>query len=247
MPSKKTSKAVNVPKCAKCGDTGKIHEALDQGHYGITSDCDCKPKPTNAILALSNLLKGREDSIKIGKDRILKKSALEEFKTDVESLVDEIVEGIPRLKRVREKIKSATTILPKRITNPAAVDRIASKIVAKIKAAKNPMGLNEYGKFVDKRWMGGPPEKLELRDHYIMTVGLAGEVGEVCELLKKHVRDGNPIDHKNLTKELGDVLYYLVRIATAYGIEPQSLLEANVEKLDGRLKRGTLKGSGNDR
>ena len=116
-------------------------------------------------------------------------------------------------------------------------------------ALKSPseMSLNEYGAFVDERWMGGSPENLQLRDHYIMTVGLAGEVGEVCEVLKKHVRDGNPIDKKNLTKELGDVLYYLTRIATAYGIEPQALMDANVEKINGRHERGTLHGSGNDR
>jgi len=111
-------------------------------------------------------------------------------------------------------------------------------------AAKGDITLNEYAKFVDAVWLN--EGKLKLRDHYIMTVGLSGETGEVMELLKKWVRDGK-LDRDQLKKELGDILYYLVRIATAHDLNPQEVMSYNVTKLADRWSRGVLKGNGNDR
>lgn len=108
------------------------------------------------------------------------------------------------------------------------------------------MNLNEYGDFVEERWTGGKKGRLTLQDLYVMSVGLPGETGEVCEILKKSQRDGT-LDREHLRKELGDVLYYLIRIAKAYEIEPQSILDTNVEKINGRHERGTLHGSGDNR
>lgn len=105
--------------------------------------------------------------------------------------------------------------------------------------------IDAYGEFVDAMWFpseGGLTE----RDFRIMELGLPGEVGEVLELLKKNVRDGG-LDKVNLKKELGDVVYYWARICTAYGFKPSEVILANVEKIEGRHNRGTLKGSGNDR
>ena len=41
------------------------------------------------------------------------------------------------------------------------------------------------------------------------TMGILGEWGEVAELLKKSVRDGHKVDKDKLTKELGDVMFYV--------------------------------------
>ena len=77
----------------------------------------------------------------------------------------------------------------------------------------------------------------DLRDLFIMAVGLGGEAGEVQELLKKHVRDGH-IDRRNLALELGDVLYYLTKIAQRYGITLGTLKRLNREKLEARRQGG---------
>jgi len=67
------------------------------------------------------------------------------------------------------------------------------------------------------------------------VVGLAGETGEVAELIKKTViRQGCPPNKELLTGELGDVLWYLTQIATASGIKLEDIAEYNLQKLEKR-------------
>jgi len=79
------------------------------------------------------------------------------------------------------------------------------------------------------------------------TLGLVGEAGEVAEKLKKSLRDNTNLDKKEMMKELGDVLFYVAALANLYGGTLQSVAEMNVDKLDSRQKRGTIKGSGDNR
>lgn len=86
---------------------------------------------------------------------------------------------------------------------------------------------------------------------YYTSLGLAGECGEVCNQVKKIIRD----DHGELTEarreklidELGDVAWYFARLATALNIPLSELLARNVTKLEDRLERGKLQGSGDNR
>lgn len=75
----------------------------------------------------------------------------------------------------------------------------------------------------------------DLKNLFIMTVGLAGESGEVCELLKKHIRDGKEIK-EDLILELGDVLHYLTRIGQEFDMSLEDIMEANILKLRERRK-----------
>jgi NTP pyrophosphatase (non-canonical NTP hydrolase) len=83
------------------------------------------------------------------------------------------------------------------------------------------------------------------------TLGLCGEAGEVAEKIKKMVRDdaGVLTDERRaaLSKELGDVLWYLAQIATEADLELDAIAEANIEKLGSRQRRNVLQGSGDDR
>ena len=100
------------------------------------------------------------------------------------------------------------------------------------------MDINEYQAWVRDSWSGRPLEEQgNLRDLFIMCTGLAGEVGEVLEPIKKEIRDGKLVDAQDLTLELGDVLYYLTRIALYYGVELREVVEANRRKLDHRAVR----------
>jgi NTP pyrophosphatase (non-canonical NTP hydrolase) len=69
-------------------------------------------------------------------------------------------------------------------------------------------------------------------------MGLAGEAGEVVDLLKKHLYHARPLDRAALTKELGDVLWYLTDVARAYGIPLDRVVAENVAKLSARFASG---------
>ena len=84
-------------------------------------------------------------------------------------------------------------------------------------------------------------------DHPIIypTLGLCGESGEVAEKVKNHLRDGTSLDE--LKKELGDVLWYLASIASDLNISLNDIALTNVEKLQSRMERGKISGSGDNR
>lgn len=52
----------------------------------------------------------------------------------------------------------------------------------------------------------------------VIGLGLAGEAGEVVELIKKHVGHGRDLDAREVKKELGDVLRYLADVASLLGL-----------------------------
>jgi NTP pyrophosphatase (non-canonical NTP hydrolase) len=83
------------------------------------------------------------------------------------------------------------------------------------------------------------------------TLGLVGEAGEVAEKIKKVIRDGNGIvsDEKReeITKELGDVLWYIANLSKELGISMDTVAERNLEKLKSRQDRNQLHGSGDNR
>lgn len=72
----------------------------------------------------------------------------------------------------------------------------------------------------------------------IMGLGLAGESGEVIEHLKKHLGHGRALNLDLVSKELGDVLWYLAAIATLTGIDLDVVARENLEKLQARYPNG---------
>jgi NTP pyrophosphatase (non-canonical NTP hydrolase) len=83
------------------------------------------------------------------------------------------------------------------------------------------------------------------------ALGLAGEAGEIAEHAKKAIRDDNgeitPERRSAMTKELGDVLWYLAQLASELDLELDEIAQINLEKLLSRQTRGVLSGSGDDR
>ena len=83
------------------------------------------------------------------------------------------------------------------------------------------------------------------------TLGLVGESGEVAEKIKKILRDndGN-FDNESrlaLKKELGDVLWYLSNLCDELNFSLNDVAKKNLEKLNLRLTKGKISGSGDDR
>lgn len=80
------------------------------------------------------------------------------------------------------------------------------------------------------------------------ALGLAGETGEICEKIKKAIRDdgGRMTDERKglLRKELGDVLWYLSAMCSELGFNLQDVAEENIAKLARRKETGKLGGDG---
>ena len=109
------------------------------------------------------------------------------------------------------------------------------------------MHFNKYQKFVkDNSFYPG-------KGHNFIypALGIAGEGGEVCDKIKKILRDEkgkmSNDSKKFIKKELGDVLFYLVAEANELGLDFQDVVDSNIEKIIGRRKRRTLRGSGDER
>lgn len=84
-----------------------------------------------------------------------------------------------------------------------------------------------------------------------VTLGLTGEAGEAAEVIKKVLRNdcGKLTEEarQKLKYELGDVLYYLARVAAEAGFPLSEIAQGNVEKLEDRKKRDVLCGEGDTR
>ena len=78
------------------------------------------------------------------------------------------------------------------------------------------------------------------------ALGLAGEAGEVANKVKKIIRDGK-LDKAALKGEIGDCLWYIAALCRDLNIDLGYVAKANLEKLQDRKARGTLKGSGDTR
>lgn len=85
------------------------------------------------------------------------------------------------------------------------------------------------------------------RNKQYLLPGLAGEVGELLSLFAKNTRDGGELNGDAVQKELGDVLWFVASIAYLHGISLADVAETNLNKLESRKQRGTLKGSGDER
>ena len=72
----------------------------------------------------------------------------------------------------------------------------------------------------------------------VAALGLAGESGEVCDLVKKEVGHNHPPDFDKIKDEASDILWYLAEIATAYGLTLNGIAEHNVAKLRKRYPEG---------
>lgn len=78
------------------------------------------------------------------------------------------------------------------------------------------------------------------------ALGMAGEVGEFINKVKKIYRD-ETIDEVALGHELGDILWYLAECSTQLGFDLDDIAQGNLNKLASRAEKGTIHGSGDNR
>ena len=86
---------------------------------------------------------------------------------------------------------------------------------------------SEYDKYVDDSVFHPPI------DRNYTAIALAGEIGEVCNEIKKEIRNKENRGDKVLL-ELGDSLHYLTALAHSYGFTLRDVMSANIVKLENR-------------
>lgn len=72
----------------------------------------------------------------------------------------------------------------------------------------------------------------------LAAMGLAGEAGEVVDLIKKHQHHGVALDREKLIREAGDVLWYLQYLCEVLQISLDDIALQNVYKLRLRYPDG---------
>lgn len=115
------------------------------------------------------------------------------------------------------------------------------------------MNMNDYQKHALATDLGQQADdKSPMSPAFLSTLlGLSGEAGEFTDKMKKVYRDDGGVipDSKKemLSKELGDVLWYVAVMADYMGVTLEDLAKQNVSKLADRKDRSVLDGSGDDR
>lgn len=100
-----------------------------------------------------------------------------------------------------------------------------------------PLLNNHLLKVINKSWNYAKRCKTK-QDHIFNAVfGLAGEAGEVADQIKKmyfHTEKPFKFHRTKLVSELGDVVFYLLKLMDLLGITMEELIEGNREKLESR-------------
>jgi NTP pyrophosphatase (non-canonical NTP hydrolase) len=86
---------------------------------------------------------------------------------------------------------------------------------------------------------------------YYTALGLVGEAGEIANKVKKIMRDNNgnleELAKADIFDELGDVLWYCASLADELGVNLEDVAKCNLIKLEDRMNRGKIQGSGDKR
>lgn len=117
--------------------------------------------------------------------------------------------------------------------------------------------LNNYSEFVEQL-TSRPSNELDAMNHRIDELrttqkdvnmsllitgglGLSSETGELNEILKKCLFQGKPMTDEtifHMKRELGDILFYWCNTVRALSLDPNAVMEENIQKLKARYPRG---------
>lgn len=97
--------------------------------------------------------------------------------------------------------------------------------------AEEELGFNEYQKHAYN--LISEEGKKDMVTNGVL--GLAGEAGECCDIVKKFKFQGHELDKEHLKDELGDVLWYIAETASGLGISLEDVAKYNLNKLHKRF------------
>lgn len=90
------------------------------------------------------------------------------------------------------------------------------------------MEFNDYQKAANRTLFGS---------EQVLTncaLGLSSETGQVVDLVKNYTFHGKKLDRDELTKEMGDVLWYLSQVAEWADVPFEEVAQKNIDRLNER-------------
>ena len=93
------------------------------------------------------------------------------------------------------------------------------------------MDLSEYQKEVLKNFK--PRRQLSEHESALLdwTLGIAGEAGEIIDVIQHNIFHQQPMDKMELAKEIGDCLWYLTALCEELEFSMSDCAELNIAKL----------------
>ena len=117
----------------------------------------------------------------------------------------------------------------------------SQKYIEFVKQTTSPAS-SDFNKLIE-RMKELNDEDVKLTHLLTFALGASAELGEAVEIIKKCLLQGKPFsdDAKvHLTKELGDVLYYIGQFCIAMDTSFEEIMQINYEKLSARYPEGTF-------
>lgn len=96
------------------------------------------------------------------------------------------------------------------------------------------MQISEYQALANRTAKELPLHKALLH----VTTGLAGEVGELSDAIKKAEIYGKDWDMENIAEELADVMWFVAYACNVFGFSMETIARENIEKLATRFPEG---------
>jgi NTP pyrophosphatase (non-canonical NTP hydrolase) len=102
------------------------------------------------------------------------------------------------------------------------------------------MNADEYQQLAGRTLIDGPDAEYTPTEIMLVwnALGLAGEAGEVADIIKKSVFHRHDLNREALIKELGDVLWYVAALCSKLGVSLDEVMQLNIAKLKARYPDG---------
>ena len=111
--------------------------------------------------------------------------------------------------------------------------------VKEVTSNESLSSMQMYNRMIDIEATSGG--KLNMASLMTGAIGIASEGGEFAEIVKKCIFQGKPMDDETVfhcKRELGDIMWYWITSCRALGLDPNEVVEENVNKLKSRYPGG---------
>jgi NTP pyrophosphatase (non-canonical NTP hydrolase) len=133
-----------------------------------------------------------------------------------------------------KKISKVLNLKEMQVLNTSFVD-LMEILTDRLEAEQKQVKVNQY-----QDWTARTAPHFDdiVEEMVAWSMGIAGEAGEYCDIVKKEVWHNHPVDNDKKAKELGDILYYVARSASVLGYSLEDICLMNQAKLYKRYPSG---------